>query len=314
VNPTLTALEAYGAELDAVLLTHPHEDHVKGLRDLIEHCHADAVVAAVEPLMRSPSSHAVAAEVDDVAAFTGGAGIAAHVAIQRAWAKGRRKWAVSAGSAIDIGGCRLEVLIPDADALAQFAEGISFDLNDLSAAVRVTWAGGGDLVLGADATAVAWEEASKRLAPADLLGCRPVKVPHHGSDKAIHRLLIDEQNSDSDRPLVITPWTRGKGLPRFEPNQGVDRLLRSADALQLTSLPSSKIDVSGRVRFGQIFESLSTEEVADDTEADSLSIQLDQASKVDSDEGVLGAWVLVRADESGGFQVERGTSALETVR
>jgi uncharacterized protein YuzE len=312
----MAALDAYGAELDVVLLTHPHEDHVKGLRNLIERCRVDAIVATVEPLMRVPSSHAVATEVDDAAALAGGAGIAAHIAIQQAWANGRRKWTVSAGSTIDIGGCRLEVLIPAKDALEEFAKGVKFDLNDLSAAVRVTWADGGDLVLGADATAVAWEEASRRLAPANLLGCRPVKVPHHGSEKAIHGLLIDEQDADSSRPLVVTPWMRGTGLPRFDPGQGVDRLLRSSDALQLTSLPSSKIDVSGPVRIGEVFDSLnlSREDIGDDTEADALSIQLDQPSRVDSDEGVLGAWVLVQVDDEGGFVVERGASALEIVR
>jgi hypothetical protein len=314
INPALSALDAYGAELDVVLLTHPHEDHVKGLRDLIERCRTDAIVATVEPLMTVPSSQSVAAEVDDVAALDSGAAIAAHVAIQQAWANGRRKWIVSAGSTLDIGGCRIEVLIPDGDVLAEFAKGVNFDLNDLSAAVRITWSEDGDLVLGADATAIAWEGAKRRLTPSDLLNCRPVKVPHHGSAQALHRLLIDEEKSDSSRPLVVTPWTRGTGLPRFDPGQGVDRLLRSADALQLTSLPSSKVDVSGRVRFGEIFASLSKEEIVDDTEAAPLSIDLDRPARVDSDGGVLEAWVLVQADEEGGFMVERGASAVEVVR
>jgi beta-lactamase superfamily II metal-dependent hydrolase len=314
VNPALVALETYDVELDVVLLTHPHEDHVKGLRDLIERCGDGAIVGAVEPLMRTPSSYAVASEVDDVAAITGGAGVAAHVAIERAWAKGRRKWTVSAGSIIEVGGCRFEVLTPGADALDEFASGSAFDLNDLSAAIRIKWANGGDLVLGADATAIAWEEASVRLAPENLLSCRPIKVSHHGSEKAIHRLLIDDQNPDPDRPLVVTPWNGGKGLPRFDPNQGVDRLLRAADSLQLTSLPFTTVEVSGPVSFEDIFASLSTEEVGDDTAADPLSIQLDRPSHVDSDDGVLGAWVLVQADGEGGFVVERGWSALEVVR
>jgi hypothetical protein len=70
------------------------------------------------------------------------------------------------------------------------------------------------------------------------------------------------------------------------------------------------------VRFGEIFASLasSREEIVDDTGADALSIQVDQPSRVDSDEGALGAWVLVQADDEGGFVVERGASALEVVR
>lgn len=311
VNPTLAALDAYEAELDVVLLTHPHEDHVKGLRDLIERCRTNAIVATVEPLMRVPSSYAVATEADDAAALTGGASIAAHIAIQQAWASGHRKWTVTAGSTIDVGGCKLEVLVPDADVLSEFAKGANFDLNDLSAAVRVTWAQGGDLVLGADATAIAWEDVRKRIEPADLLACRPVKVPHHGSENAIHQLLINEHKSDSNRPLVVTPWTSGAGLPRFEPGRGVDRLLRSADALHLTSVPS---EVSGRVRFGEVFASLSRKEIVDDTGADPLSIRIDQPSLVDSDEGVLGAWVLVQADDEDGFVIERGASAVEVVR
>jgi beta-lactamase superfamily II metal-dependent hydrolase len=314
LNPALVALETYDAELDLVLLTHPHEDHVKGIRDLIENCRAGAIVGAVEPLMRSPSSYAVASEADDVAALAGGSGIAAHVAIEQAWAKGQRKWAVSAGSVVEIGGCTVEALVPSSSALDEFVEGVASDLNDLSAAVRVKWGDGGDLVLGADATAVAWEQASARLQPGALLNCRPVKVPHHGSENAIHTLLIDEQQHDPDRQLIVTPWNKGKGLPRFDPGQGVDRLLRAVDALHLTSLPFTGVEMSGRIPFGTIFDSLDTEDVEDDTGADALSIQFDQPSEVDSDEGVLGAWVLVQADDDGGLGVTLGSSALEVVR
>jgi beta-lactamase superfamily II metal-dependent hydrolase len=313
VNPTLAALDQYNAELDVVLLTHPHEDHVKGLRDLIERCGREATVAAVEPLMRTPSSYAVATEVDDVAALTAGPAIAAHVAIDRTWSVGRRRWAISAGSSIDVGGCSLEVLIPGADALDEFASGVAFDLNDLSAAVRVRWPNGGDLVLGADATAIAWDEASSRLVPENLLGCRPVKVPHHGSKRAIHRLLFDEENPSPDRPLVATPWSKGTGLPRFDPGEGVDRLLRTAGSLQLTSFPFASLDVSVPISTNEAFESLRTIEVDDDADADTLAIQLDQPSAVDSDNGALDAWVLVQADAAGGFAVQRGTSALEVV-
>jgi beta-lactamase superfamily II metal-dependent hydrolase len=313
VNPTLMALDHYGVDIDVLLLTHPHEDHVKGLRDLIERCGSEATVAAVEPLMRAPSSYAVASEVDDVAALSGGPAIAAHVAIDRAWAAGRRRWKISAGSSLDIGGCSLEVLIPSESALAKFKEGAPSDINDLSAAVRVKW-DDGDLVLGADATTVAWGDANSRLSPGNLLGCRPVKVPHHCSRQAIHPLLFDEENPSPDRPLIATPWSRGTGLPRFDPDEGVDRLLRTADALQLTSLPFASVDTSKPVSINEVFERIHRVQVDDDLGAEPLTIELDQPSAVDSDDGILESWVLVQAEPEGGFAVRRGTSALEVVR
>lgn len=313
INPTLAALDHYGGELDMVLLTHPHEDHVKGLRELIERCSSNASIAAVEPLMRAPSSYAIAEEEDDVAALCGGAAIAAHVAIDQAWAGGRRKWTLAAESSIEVGGCSLEVLAPGAAALAEFAKGAKLDLNDLSAALRVKWSSDGDLVLGADVTAIAWEDVNSRLSPENLLNCRPVKVPHHGSRHAIHALLFDDQNPKPGRPLVATPWSRGTGLPRFEPGEGVDSILRTADSLYLTSFPFAPLDGSKPLAVSAVLESLRTITVDDDANADALSVQLDQMSAVESDAGVLDAWVLIQAGASGEFTIERGTSSLEVV-
>ncbi len=314
VNPLLTLLEELDIALDLLVLTHPHADHVSGFRDLLELTQPDCVVAAVEPLMREPSPHAIASNPDDLGSEKQGIAVATHVAIDIAWSEGHPKWDLRAGSTLDLGGCRFEVLVPGPVELQAFAEEVLTDLNELSAAMRVTWDGGGDLVLGADAAGVAWAAVADRLHPEDLLGCVPVKVPHHGSKDAIHPSLLGTVEPPSSRPLVLTPWNMGnRRLPRFDPGQGAELLLRGSDALELTAFPFGKV-ASSPIAVADVFSALELTQIDDDTDSGSIVVQMNQPSLVDADPDVLEAWVLIQVSEDGQIEIERGTSAVQVVR
>ena len=315
INPALAALEAYEAHLSLLVLTHPHLDHANGIRDLLERCNHDAVIAAVEPFMRTPSPYAVSIDADDLGADQGGVAIAAHSAIQLAWNDGHPQWEIEAGSTLLLGGCTFEVLTPGPDELQAFREsGSADDFNELSAAIRLRWPDSGDLVLGADAGVSAWAAAQARLAPEDLAACEPVKVPHHGSKYAIHPLLLPAVDPRPSRPMVLTPWSKGEKLPRFEPGEGADQLLGATDALQLTSLPRASVPQTPSISISDVQAALKPEEIDDETGVEPVRIQRDRPSLVDADPDVLAAWVLIQPAEAGGFTVTRGTSALELVR
>lgn len=312
VNPVRALLQKLEVTLDLLVLTHPHADHAKGFRDLLELTGPECVVAAVEPLMREPSPHAIASDSDDLGSEGKGVAISTHVAIQNAWNDGHPKWDLLAGSTLVLGGCEFEALVPGQVELDAFTSERLTDLNELSAAMRVTWADGGDLVLGADAGAVAWAAAEQRLDPEHLLACVPIKVPHHGSRESIHALLLAAVDPPPARPMVVTPWNSGSTLPRFDPGQGAELLLRATDALELTAFPFGKL-ASSPIAVADVFAALDLEEIDDDIDTSAIRLQLDRPSLVDADPDALEAWVLIQIAEDGSLDVERGTSAVQLI-
>jgi beta-lactamase superfamily II metal-dependent hydrolase len=312
INPARRILEDLGVNLDLLVLTHPHLDHAKGFRDLLELAGPECVVAAVEPLMREPSPSAIATDPDDVGSNEKGIAISTHVAIQNAWNDGLGKWNLRAESTLDVGGCTFEVLAPDDEELSAFRESRLTDLNEVSAAMRVTWGDEGDLVLGADAGPRAWGTVERRIHPGDLLPCVPVKVPHHGSRKSIHPLLLSAAEPPPTRPMVLTPWNGRGTLPRFDPGEGAELLLRATDALELTAFPFGKIGASP-ISVADVFSALEVTEIGDNTDAGGIRLQFDQPSLVDHEPGVLEAWVLIQVKEGGEIDVERGSSAVQLI-
>lgn len=312
VNPARALIEELKVDLDLLVLTHPHLDHAKGFRDLLELGGPDCIVAAVEPLMREPSPYAIATDPDDLGSDSKGVAISTHIAIQRAWNDGQPKWGLHAGSAHDIGGCRFEALGPSEEQLSAFRKSELTDLNEVSAAIRVTWGDGGDLVLGADAGPLAWAAAEQRLNPENLLPCAPVKVPHHGSRESIHPVLLAAADPPPTRPMVLTPWNGRGSLPRFDPGQGAELLLRSTDALELTAFPFGKLATSP-IAVADVFSALELTKVDDDSEAGAIRLQFDQPSLVDHDPGALEAWAMIQVDENGRVDIERGSSAVQLI-
>ncbi|MFZ5478967.1 MAG: hypothetical protein ACOZNI_19510 [Myxococcota bacterium] len=90
------------------------------------------------------------------------------------------------------------------------------------------------LVLGSDLLAVGWRLAAR-------LGLRlhahhAFKVAHHGSKGAFAEEVVGVEGGRG-RCWLITPWNRGRSLPRFEEREGIAALLASVDEVFLTALP-----------------------------------------------------------------------------
>jgi hypothetical protein len=61
-----------------------------------------------------------------------------------------------------------------------------------------------------------------------------MKVPHHGSKGAIVEAL---DGRPGERLWVMTPWDRGRRLPRFDDREGVALLQGQHPELHLSALP-----------------------------------------------------------------------------
>ena len=113
-----------------------------------------------------------------------------------------------------------------------FARGYAgADDNELSSAVFLTW-GDVKLLLGADVPNPHWATISGENAALNVH--QLVKVPHHGSDEALDDGFL---NGDRNRLCIVTPYSRGSKLPRFEDARGVQRMLQHFDAIYLTGMP-----------------------------------------------------------------------------
>jgi beta-lactamase superfamily II metal-dependent hydrolase len=314
-NPALALLNAVGGRPSLVILTHPHADHTAGLTDIVEIATDEATIGCVEAMLERPSPYAPDEDPDDKAAGSRSQTQLAIRAINRAWRDGAGKVSlIHGGEPLTFAGWTLSVLHPDQQAVdhavERFAGGRDVSLNDLSASLLVE-RDDVALVLGADCERTAWTAIEARMAPADLLHARPVKVPHHGSLKAIHPVLIDHNKRADGRPQIVTPFPNSGRLPRFDADQGVDRLLAAAGRVELTAMPVDLVATTGTASVSSVREAL----IANGFEGDeALNIRSDQPPGT----SVLSAsgrdprecWVHMAVDLDGNVEITRGDHAL----
>lgn len=141
--------------LDAVVLTHQHDDHYGGLREL------DGSVA----VGRLVVAEGVAASLcDDVASAAGALGATVQ--------------AVSAGDSLQVGGWRLEALWPEGP--------VDGTENAHSLCLLATHARGLRTLLTGDAERGELSRIASVTAPVDVL-----KLGHHGSEASVDRACLD---------------------------------------------------------------------------------------------------------------------------
>jgi hypothetical protein len=219
------------------------------------------------------------------------------------------------GSDHELAGWTLSVLHPAQDtidvALARYANNQRVNLNDLSASLLVR-RDKVALVLGADGEAAAWTAVDLRMRPADLRHTRPVKVPHHGSRGAIHRVLIDPARRDAGRPQVVTPFPSSGRLPRFDVDHGVERLLAAAGQLDLTAMP---VDLVARGSASVALADVRAAMTFEDFEGDpALRIRPEQPSGTSqlaaATRDPYEAWVMLGVHLDGTVDIVRGAHAL----
>lgn len=161
--------------IDAVVLTHPHYDHMKGLFAVIDSCRVGLLIKPEIPEHMVPDlDHALADLADS-----------RNVPLVE----------LRQGSSMDLGdGVRIVVLNPGADTLCQTDIGhTSRDLNTMSLVMRMEFSEFALLLTGDAGEA----QLSALLSLGEDLGANVLKVPHHGARDALNPEIID-----SVRPQV----------------------------------------------------------------------------------------------------------------
>ncbi len=241
--------------VEAMVLSHPHQDHAAGFADLVETLDPARVIVAgtgsvserrdlgrawrtrldTEPLSnRRVLCRAVEAALQAVETWS-----------QR---RGQRPTLMSDGSTLRLD--RLDVAVvaraPDRVLLREHLEAVvltSSRANEASLVLEVSY-GDSRLVLGGDlprtrggtVVPTGWDHV---MANHPALGHHVgQKLPHHGSEEAIHPALHGPVVSE--RAWWLTPYNRGHRLPRLESGQGLDQLLAAQEPIDLTALPASK--------------------------------------------------------------------------
>jgi competence protein ComEC len=163
-HPVVRALAARGVRrLDAVVLTHPHLDHIGG---------ADAVLrsfdvgAVYDPGLPAPSAEYLAL-------------------LELAAERGIPWLAARAGDRFDLGGLHLEVMHPVPGAT------VAADANETSVVIQLSH-GDFDALLTGDA----YRDAERRLTEGRTVDLEVLKVGHHGSDTSTDSLLLARLRPD----------------------------------------------------------------------------------------------------------------------
>jgi hypothetical protein len=249
IDYAMAALAHYRASPRIVLLTHSHDDHSRGLASVIEAAtprdHEDAWprIGMVLP----PANDVAARSADYIAGVT----LKAIDAIASRWSKlPSCRWDVNVGDVEPLGEAALHVLSPSvnvrADKLALWRTRRPFDRNVISTALLLSWRGR-RILLGSDLVEDPDEGWSHSLVLEPELGDHDLlKVPHHGSDKALHDDVLRPKTRVPDPLRTITPYNTSR-LPTFSDGEGAHRVVSHGGATYLTGLPRSHALQSGQV-------------------------------------------------------------------
>lgn len=229
-------LEHYGVVPTLVVLTHPHQDHARGVSKVIEKATSGEKTTwpriGMLPLFAS-GLVAAPAGTDPAQDYDGGVTEQARATISDRWERHPPcAWDLAVGTTVPLGEATVLAASP-AQALVKAAEatGRHGDVNTLATALVVEW-GTRRLLLGSDLLEQpgnGWTSALTAHAP--LATHDLVKVPHHGSAKALHAPALA-----SAVTAIVTPFA-SEDLPRFDANGGVAVLHGLKLDVVLTALP-----------------------------------------------------------------------------
>ncbi len=247
-NPAIRLLHEHQAEPAALLLTHPHEDHAAGFDVLVEQWVGSKIGYLSEHI--SPRGDRLT-NPDFEQSLSSGLAEHAVSAVHDAWERfPNRKWDPIPGSSFSLGEAIITVLGPSKRAVKRAKAGKKVDFNTLSVPLAIDWSGT-RVVLGADLPATEWQQIVKDIPPARPGDHHALKIPHHGSKAAQHKLLADPLDG-RERCWVLSPWKLAGGtLPRFEDGEGIDLLLSRVPEIHLTALPFATSLPHGTSRAGR---------------------------------------------------------------
>jgi len=231
VNPALELLVANEAHLSMVALTHPHNDHVQGLTDLLDRRLPDSPVGCVAPYLRRDGRWQIDPDASKVR--DGGAADTALNRIEDIWAEEpKSEWPLLAGSTRSVEKAEVEVLFPD-----QIPPKKPRNPNLLSAPMMLRWQSC-HVLLGADLLSTKWKTVERKYAKqSELKLSHALKASHHGSGRSQHHVAIGAP-PPKNRVCLLTPFNRNSKLPDYGDGEGMDRLLECHERVGVTSVPA----------------------------------------------------------------------------
>ncbi|MCP3137038.1 MBL fold metallo-hydrolase [Pyxidicoccus xibeiensis] len=266
--------------VEAMVLTHPHEDHIEGVAELLEALAPEkvAVTAGDAPgstLLKVALTLMRAAPAGNTHTQLLARKVIAALAAIEGWEAlhpGGLVGLVDGQLLLSKSDVRVHVRAPDPAGLKELlrpeklGHRLRAEANHLSLVLEVCF---GDLRLvltgdlpflrgkGGAAVPTGWQAVSRRH---PHLGVHQgLKVPHHGSTEAMHPGWMTPQKEPA-RAWLVTPYNSSR-LPRLTQLEGLPRLLEHESEVLLTALPASKQlqadqQAGGRVRLGQVVERL----------------------------------------------------------
>lgn len=219
-----------------ILMTHPHLDHARGVRELVER-HTSRT-NTTWPMLGVVTPPGPAKAVGHQAKHESRYVLDALNAMVTRWRQRPGcEWRPTAGTSHGLGAGTMHVLSPP-EALLKKRRPPSFDVNQLSSALAIEWEGQ-RLVLGSDLV----EEPGRGWS--EVLNAAPnarehllLKIAHHGSKAAQHVPLLARTKNEREALYIATPFA-SQDLPRFTKTEGVAVLHQHADKLLLTGLPQA---------------------------------------------------------------------------
>lgn len=234
--PAVRLLDLRAEEAAAVALTHPHLDHADGLPAVLDRRRPGSPVGCLkahfDPPDRWRGSHDSEEERKQAAT---------EAALQRIFdiweEEPEAEWDLLSQEKRAVGDAVATVAHPPADRAAKLAK--RKYANRASSPFLVEWEEA-SVLLGADLPSREWRRLPSHFsASAGLSATGVLKASHHGSGDAQHVVAIGTPPRRA-RPCLITPWSRaerGRRLPRFEDEQGLDMLLETVEEVRLTAMP-----------------------------------------------------------------------------
>jgi beta-lactamase superfamily II metal-dependent hydrolase len=291
--PAARVLDHLGVRAAAVALTHPHLDHTNGFPALVERRLPGAPVGCLPTPLMDQWRGAPDAERE----LRGSATEAALAAVTDAWEREpESRWELVEGESRPLGSGQIDVLHPRDIAVGQRL--VARDLNSASSPMVVRWEGA-SVVLAADLIWRQWNSLPERID--DLTGADALKAPHHGSRNAQHPRVIGTP-PPGNRPCLVTPWNKGRRLPRFEDGEGIDLLLAAHQTVELTALPvPAVVPPDGHLKRSEVLNGQERQRFGPDILLDFDAVPT----------GPLEAWTRVSLDTTGAIRsLSRGSAGV----
>ncbi|MFA5855698.1 MAG: MBL fold metallo-hydrolase [Candidatus Gracilibacteria bacterium] len=177
-------------EIDLMVLTHPHDDHLQGLIPILERFKVGAVLMSA-PRYESPAYEAFLEEVNEL--NTCGIFARAKIKKQKNCSGKLQVYFAESGTDFRLGDTEIEVLYPFAQVTGQEF----LDVNDSSIVMKISERGHSVLLTG-DAGIGAEEACARAQSCGGALSADILKVGHHGSKYSTSAELLQ-----SVRPAVV---------------------------------------------------------------------------------------------------------------